>query len=382
MHGELDNGIRILIISLFLLIYAGLNFYLGWRGWQSFGQYIYGIGNLYWGLLIFLAASYFLGRLGNSYYPGTISDAFIWIGSYWMGFFFYALLTVLMIDGIRFLDNSLGFLPAVIRNSPAMVACLVLTFLLGLMIYGTYNGQSPVLRQYTVNIPGGESSLQDLHVVMVSDTHLGNIVGKSRLQRLVKKINKLKPDMVLMVGDIIDGDIRPFREQKMSQTLRKLKTKQGVFAVLGNHEYLGGQHKELIAALEGAGITVLIDEHVLLENSFYIIGRDDKYSRNRKSLAELMQNLEQQLPVIVMDHNPVDIEEAKINGADLQLSGHTHTGQIWPLNYITEKIFATDWGYLRQDDLQVIVSNGYATWGPPIRIGNRPELVEIFIHFQ
>jgi len=94
-----------------------------------------------------------------------------------------------------------------------------------------------------------------------------------------------------------------------------------------------------------------------------------------------MTGVNHQLPIILMDHNPIDIEESRHNRVDLQLSGHTHAGQLYPLNLFTKKIFVLDWGYLRQEDMQIIVSNGFGTWGPPIRIGNRPEIVEIFVQF-
>ncbi|NLB52777.1 MAG: metallophosphoesterase [Syntrophomonadaceae bacterium] len=381
MHGELKPAVRKFIIALFIFAYAGLNYYLGWRGWEAFGSYIFQWQAYYWGMLGTLAFAYFFGHFLNRYSPGRVSDVLLWTGAYWMGFFFYALLTVVLIDILRFMDNFFGFLPAAIKNSPTLVAVIILIFLAVLMLYGTYNSRRPVLRKYRITIPA-PSKLKNLKAVLVSDVHLGNIIGRGRLEGLVKKINKRQPDIVFFAGDIIDGDIRPFEEQKMGLLLSKIKSRYGAFAVMGNHEYLGGQYKELIKALEKSDIKVLRDEQFLLKNSLYIIGRDDKYSRNRKSLADLMAELETQLPVIVLDHNPADIEEAAQNHVDLQLSGHTHTGQMWPLNYITARIFATDWGYLKKGSLQVIVSNGYATWGPPIRIGNRPELVEIIIRFR
>lgn len=381
MHGEMKPAVRSIIIVIFILFYAGLNYYLGWRGWQAFGGNIPNWRAFYWGLLIILAAAYFCGQLMNRYSPGKAGDALLWIGAYWMGFFFYALLTTILVDLLRFLDGFIGFWPKALGNSPAASAGLVLIFLALLMFYGTINSRRPVLRKYRLDIAGG-GKLQKMKVILVSDVHLGSIVGRGRLKGLVKRVNRRQPDIVFLAGDIIDGDVRPFKEQRMGAVLAKIKSRYGAFAVLGNHEYLGGQYKEMIAALEGSGIRILRDECFLLRNSVYIIGRDDKLSRSRRKLADLMAELEASLPVIVLDHNPADIEEAAANGVDLQLSGHTHTGQIWPLNYITRSIFATDWGYLKKDGLQVIVTNGYATWGPPIRIGNRPELVEILVRFE
>jgi predicted MPP superfamily phosphohydrolase len=190
----------------------------------------------------------------------------------------------------------------------------------------------------------------------------------------------MQPEIVLLVGDVIDGDVRPFEEQHMAEVMRTINAPLGVYAVLGNHEYLGGQYKELIAALRSCGITVLRDQYLWVDN-FYLVGRDDKFSRLRRPLQEVMTGVNYQYPIILMDHNPIDIEESGLSRVDLQLSGHTHAGQLFPLNLFTEKIFALDWGYLRHNDLQIIVSDGFGTWGPPIRIGNHPEIVEIFVTF-
>ena len=373
--------LRYILAGTILLIYAGLNFYLGIRGWEAIGNYLTDWGVIYWAVLFILALSYFLGRILNQKSPGRISDALVWAGAYYLGFFLYALLTIVFLDLLRAIDKTFPFLPPILKEPSALTGGLVLLFLICLMLYGTYNSRRPVLRKYHLEIPGAPLPRKSLKAVLVSDVHLGSIVGKKRLQGLVRRINKRQPDVVLFAGDTIDGELRPFIEQDMGDLLKKIQSREGVFAILGNHEYYGGQYREIIEAFKESGVKVLRDESIILRDSLYIIGRDDKYSRDRKDLSELMPGPENKLPILVLDHNPIDIQEAVSNGADLQFSGHTHTGQIWPLNYITARIFATHWGYLRLGQLQVIVSNGYATWGPPIRIGNRPELVEIIMKF-
>jgi len=131
---------------------------------------------------------------------------------------------------------------------------------------------------------------------------------------------------------------------------------------------------------------VLRDSSVKVADSFYIVGREDKYyemisGNKRAEIWELMQGLELELPVILLSHQPVNLEEAKNAGVDLQLSGHTHKGQFFPFNFITRNIFEVDYGYLRTGNLQVIVSTGAATWGPPIRIGSSSEVVDILVNF-
>lgn len=380
MPEAMGASARMIFIAMFLFIWGGLNFYLGWRGWHYFGSYIH-YKSIYWIMLIFLASSYFLGRWGNHHQPGVISDGLIWIGSYWMAFFLYALLVNVLIDLVVYMDKVWGFLPEYIHHSGSMIAAVLFLFILIGLVYGTVNANRPVINQYHVIIPKQAGDRESLHMVMVSDIHLGNIVGRDRLIELTERVNQLNPEIVLLVGDIIDGDIRPFEKQNMGEMMKSIQAPLGVYAVPGNHEYLGGQYRQLLAALENCGVIVLRDQSIWLDD-FYLLGRDDKFSRNRKPLTELMNGIDRKYPIILMDHNPTDIEESVQNQVDLHLSGHTHQGQFWPLNLFTDRIFAQDWGYLRWNDTQIIVSDGYGTWGPPIRIGNRPEIVDITIDFK
>ncbi len=225
-------------------------------------------------------------------------------------------------------------------------------------------------------------------MVAVSDLHLGIIVDNHRLAELVTMINDLNPDIILLPGDIVDGDILPFIEQNMAETWHRLKPHFGIYAALGNHDYIGGQSANTISRLEQTGIKVLRDEVVLMENSFYLVGREDVYGsffngNEQKTLASIMAGIAQepQKPVIVLDHQPVHLDEPWEQEVDLQLSGHTHRGQLAPLSLITEHIFEVDHGYLCKGQLQIIVSSGFGTWGPPIRVGSRPEILDILIKF-
>ena len=176
-------------------------------------------------------------------------------------------------------------------------------------------------------------------------------------------------------------------KQQVSDTFRKLSAPYGVFAVLGNHEYIGGNAEEAIKYLGEAGVKVLRDSSQEIAGSFYLIGRDDRSSERvnkvkRQDLKTLMKGIDRSFPTILMDHQPSQLEEPVEQGVDLQLSGHTHAGQLFPIRYITRRIFEDDWGLLRKGNFQLIVSSGYGTWGPPIRLGNTPEVVDIVIKFN
>ena len=254
------------------------------------------------------------------------------------------------------------------------------------MLFGTWNARNPQITQYNLNIDKNPPKLDDLHLVVVSDVHLGNIVDNRRLKDMVSRINELEPDLVLFGGDLVDENINIFLEQEMTETLKALKPKIGSFAVLGNHEYIGGHAEDIIYHMEQSGIQVLRDSYEKVADSLYVVGRDDLAStefrgKKRKPLEDFLQDLDRSLPIILLDHQPRNLDEAQKAGVDLQFSGHTHQGQFFPNNLITSRIFEIDWGYLQKDSLQVIVSSGYGTWGPPIRLGNKPELVEVNITF-
>jgi predicted MPP superfamily phosphohydrolase len=196
----------------------------------------------------------------------------------------------------------------------------------------------------------------------------------------------LDPDIVLLPGDIVDEDLNPVIKENLGESLRTIKSKFGVFAVTGNHEYIGGV-EEAVSYLTENGVHFLRDESILINHTAYLLGREDRSvnrfkNKSRKTLQEIMQGVDKHYPIISMDHQPFHLAEAEENGIDLQLSGHTHNGQLWPLNYITDAIYEVDWGYKRIADTHIYVSCGVGTWGPPVRSGNRPEIVNIKLDFE
>ncbi|HDP74761.1 MAG TPA: metallophosphoesterase, partial [Bacteroidales bacterium] len=160
----------------------------------------------------------------------------------------------------------------------------------------------------------------------------------------------------------------------------RINAKYGVFAVTGNHEFFSN-HQAKIEYLQNHGVNVLNDAVVTLAN-INIVGRYDRQSnyalgQTRKSLSELMLNIDKSRFTIVLDHQPFNLNESVESRADLQLSGHTHHGQMWPFNYITKAVYEVSMGYTKKEDTHFYVSPGYGTWGPRVRLGNRPEIVVI-----
>jgi len=365
-------------IAMFLVV--GIAVYVAWRGRQAFVAPRYKW--IYWLGCSFLLASFILLR---SVKPGTgvLGSALTWLGSYSLAAFFYAFIIVLLLDIVRKADDFLGFIPSSWRRSPSQVGLGAIAVLACLLVYGTWNAWHPVVQPYEINVAKTVNGDKNLHVVMVSDLHLGRIVNRERLSDIVDLINRQNPDLVILAGDVVDGDMGPFKEQHMDDVLLQLKPKLGTYMVLGNHD---GRSGEELTRLLADGITVLRDQYQLVDERFYLVGRDNRghqpTPRAGTDLAAVMNGINHDLPIILIDHNPSNLDEALNVGVDLQLSGHTHQGQMFPNNLVTASMYEVDWGYLKKDRLQVVVSTGIGTWGPPIRIGNTPELVDLVIHFQ
>lgn len=374
-------------ISLFVLIYGFSNYYIALRGWQALAPHSRPWALVWVSSVTILASLFLAARLAARVLSDGVPRIMMYAGSYWMAAWYYLLLLFILIDILRFLIwiSPLPAFPWAQWRFPVFVAVSGLVSCL--LIYGSWNAWHPVIRNYTLDLPKKNSDLNELNLVMVSDIHLGWIVGVDRLNTMVNTVNRLHPDLVLLVGDILDEGVDPQAEHEIPGILGRLTSPLGSYAVLGNHEYISGQADKLPAYLGAGGVTLLRDQSLRIGRSLYLIGRDDR-SRNgrqgvkRKDLSELVNNIDSSsLPVILMDHQPFNLEEAQADRIDLQVSGHTHLGQMFPNQFITHAIYEDDWGYLRKGKLQVVVSCGFGTWGPPIRIGNRPEIVNIHIRF-
>ena len=377
-------------IFMFISIFGFLNFYVFIRGWQALPSgpgfrlaYIV----LYW----LVALSYIGGRSLENVLPPAFTSALSWIGAFWIAALLYLLLTVVVLDLLRAANHFLPFFPAAVTENYARTKCATAFIVLGAvalaLIGGFINSRVPRVRELELSINKQAGELKTLNIVMASDIHIGTIIGRSWLEPFVDKVNSLSPDIVLLPGDVVDSSIELIIRENLGEELKRIRARYGVFASLGNHEYIGNDGEAAARYLAGQNITVLRDQSVKIKDSFFIIGRDDRSmsrrsGRSRKDLKALANEVDRRFPVILLDHQPFNLREAAENGVDLQLSGHTHYGQFWPVNYIVKAIYELAWGYKRIGDTHYYVSNGAGTWGPPIRIGNRPEIVLIHLSFQ
>jgi predicted MPP superfamily phosphohydrolase len=215
---------------------------------------------------------------------------------------------------------------------------------------------------------------------------MGTLIGPRRTGKLVDSINALNPDIILLAGDIVDEDLAPVIRQNLGEALTRLKAPLGVYGITGNHEYIGGA-EAAVKYLEAHGITMLRDSVVKVADAFYVAGREDRdknrfSGKPRKEVKELLLGADLSRPVILLDHQPFALEKAMEAGVDLQLSGHTHHGQLWPLNFITRAVYEVSMGYKKKGNTHFYVSPGFGGWGPPVRTGHRPEVVSILLRFR
>lgn len=302
-------------------------------------------------------------RYFSANFPYGVNQILSYIVYYFMASIIYGgLLYIVAFGGNLLLKNRVDI------DFYKFVIPIVAIFL----IVGTYFKWSTVVKEYEIS---GESRFKEpLNIVLISDIHLGYINGNSSIMKLVEIVNSLNPDIVLVAGDTIDMHLKPVLEKNILENFKNIKSRYGVFINIGNHDIYGGGVKEFTNRLNGyENITVLRDSKVLIDNSFYVASRDN-YSK--KPLREILKDSEGK-PVLYMEHTPNSIDETVENKVFLQVSGHTHKGQFFPGRLFTKRIFKLDYGYRKFQATNVVVSSGYGTWGPPIRVGTQSEVVLI-----
>ncbi len=293
-------------ILLAVILYAMSQLYMGLRYWEFFSQYPSVFLLSFLTIFLILSLSYPVGRLGSLYFPGKIADGCIIVGVYWLAFSVYALLSLGMIDFLR-MDNYVMILPKMIDIHPEAFGWVSIIFAVCVTVYGTINARNLQVRRYKIKIKKVAGERKALNIAVLADLHLGLIVDSKQLSKALEKVQALQPDLILLPGDIIDESIGAFVESNMPSQLRELKAPHGVYAILGNHEYIWGHSEKAHTYLEKIGIHMLKDDYVKIADSFYLAGRDDAVSeyllgRPRKSLGTVLEGVDHELPLLLMDH--------------------------------------------------------------------------------
>lgn len=379
----------IIFVSIALLVYSLPNLYVFIRGWQAIPK-ASGWRAFYGVCFPALALAYIAGRLWEHWQLSPGSELLMRVGSFWLALLVYLFLGVLLLDLLRLAHSLFQVWPPPVVAHYARARLIALLVVAGgallTVAAGHWNACRPRLKDLDIRVAKPVRGPAVLTIAAVSDIHLGTLIRNDRVERLVARVNELNPDLILLPGDIVDEDLAPVIARDTGSILRNLKAPLGVFAVMGNHEYIGGGDPAA-RYLEAHGIRMLRDAWVQLPNGVIVVGREDRSvsrftGRERKTLGEIMRGVDTRHPVILMDHQPFQLAEAASAGVDVQLSGHTHHGQLWPFNYITRGLYQISWGYGRIRETQYYISSGFGTWGPPVRVGNRPEIVRIRLTFQ
>jgi len=331
-------------------------------------------------LFIFSALAFPLGMLLGGKLPMGMVTVLENMGAYWMIGLLYMSLAVFLADLFRLTNYFFHFYPDWISANYQQIKfyylILVLVLFTGFSLVGNYRFRHTAVRELALEIPKGDGPVGELTLVAVTDVHLGTIIRKNRLRKFVKLINEQKPDVILFGGDLIDHSMRPVLAQRMDEELRDLRSTYGVYGVFGNHEYYG--NAKLAAEFYAkAGITLLTDTAVTVADRLILAGRNDISQRHRKPLEEIISGFNKNLPRILLDHNPARLADAENNHIDLQISGHTHNGQIFPLNYLVNRMYPLAYGYHKSGKTHYYVSSGLGLWAAPVRIGTKSEIVRI-----
>lgn len=320
------------------------------------------------GLFLFLPLCFTVSNVYLHAFPRPVTRLLAWAGGLWMGLLYYAVLgTVLVILGL--LIGWLGQLPTFSTRVTQVVAGLVVLLVVG----GCWWATHPVVRQVTYTT---DKPIPGLYkIVFASDLHFGGLFGTDYGKTLVERINGQQPDLILLGGDIVDGDL-PFVQQEGSlDTLKNLQARDGVYAVYGNHDKRMGTAVVERSLLEKEGIRFLVDETKPVNDWLDVTGLDDYLFGDRR--AQFQPEIGRFN--ILMEHEPRRIEKASEEGYDLYFAGHTHAGQLLPNRLITMKMYDLDYGSRLFGNMLATTSSGYGLWGVPLRSGPRPELVVVTI---
>jgi predicted MPP superfamily phosphohydrolase len=356
---------------------------IGWRGCRALPEgkrfrlpYVL--------LLALELCLYLTGFLLHNVLPDRVMVGIMWVCNTWYVASIYVALSLLMLEALCLSNRLLDWFPLWIRAHWARVKGIsFVVVMLGvslLMVQAYYAATHPRVVHLHLDIPKTVSGRDSLTIVLMSDLHIGEMIGRDLVQRFVTISNAQRPDMVVLAGDIMDYESRFAEMAHAEEALQQLQAPLGTYIVYGNHEYRANREAKRRWLMQTGGV-LLIDSVVQPDSLFYLIGRDDYTNRHRQPLHALMQGLDTTKPLIVLDHQPWTLSEQAMNGVDLGLHGHTHGGQLWPNSLVMRLVYECAHGYYRKGGTQYVVSSGIGFAGPPYRVGTRSELVVLHLRF-
>lgn len=324
-------------------------------------------------VLVLCFAMFFLNFFVVDKLPMWLATVVYNVGNSSLVVLLYAVMLFALLD----VGRLLGWVPSSFLHGSLAGTLTVVAVLGGLFTYAHihYMHKQRVPLDLATSKPLRDGPLT---IVLMSDLHVGYHNDVDELNRWVDMVNREKPDLVLIGGDIIDGHMRPLQEQGMAQSFRRIKAP--VVACLGNHEYYSGT-PQACRFNEEAGIKLLIDEAITIKG-INIVGRDDLTNSRRRPLSWLMAQVDKSRFTVLLDHQPYHLEQAQRAGIDFQFSGHTHYGQVWPMSWLENLVYEKAFGPLTKGSTRYYVSSGLGIWGAKFRIGTQSEWVvaRVFLH--
>lgn len=323
-------------------------------------------------IILFLSLSFIFSSLLAHFKEGWLTKSFYILSGFWLGLLVNFILATAVIWLVIGLVKIAG-----IESSSAIVASFLFLVALGFSSYGVWNGFHPRVKNIEVKIKNLPLKWQGKNIVQLSDVHLGHIYQAPYLQKLVSQINALRPAAVFITGDFFDG--MDGQLDSLVEPLNEIQAEKGIYFVTGNHEtYLGAD--KAFAVLEKTKIRILQNE-VADVSGLKIIGINYPLQGEANNEIKILESLKDKFlgqPNILLFHSPVNIEQVKEAGVNLQLAGHTHKGQLFPFGWITKLVYkGYDYGLRTDGDFSIYTTSGAGTWGPPMRTGNIPEIVQI-----
>jgi predicted MPP superfamily phosphohydrolase len=369
-----ENSSFARFLAVVLSIWTAMNLYVFWRLASVPLIATHVSRPLFLATAIVLWVIYPLARVLSARGWDSLSLVLEWIGTTWIGATLLLLTTFLAADVVT-LGGWLfaGAVPMIRTVAAVLGFSLAFIALLNAL-------RPPVLREYEIVMQGLPRERDGTRLLQLTDLHLGTLLHHRWLGRLIHRVDALHPDLIVIVGDLVDGNAE--HVQSLVPALRKMHAPLGVWAVTGNHEYYAGLERS-VSVFENAGIRLLRDEHREAAPGLVLAGVDDLTVR-RGSVAgsdAIKKSLAGREPgaTILLSHSPIDAGIAAENGAGLMLSGHTHHGQIWPFGYLVRSQYPMLGGRYTVRGMPVIVSRGAGTWGPRMRLWHPGEVVLIHL---
>ncbi len=367
-----------LFLTIALLIWTTMHVYVFWRAKsvpvisRYVPRYILVV------LACFLWSSYILAHIFDHFHVGPVARILETVGAEWFGIIFLLLVALLFVDLITLFGWVWQRFAPLLRGWAVVAAGLlsIIAFVQG--------HREPVIEKYEINLPHLPPELDGTVVVLASDFHLGTLVQNDWLEARIQQIEAERPDMIVLAGDIVEGEYPS--EAELVSSLRTLHAPLGVWSVTGNHEF-DEENENKPDVLANGGVQVLHDRWAEVRPGLIVVGVDDLTSRHRQghsanSIEKALQGRPANDATILVSHTPWSVETAAQAGVSLMLSGHTHEGQIWPFDYVVGLTHPFLAGRYEVNGMPLVVCRGTGTWGPRMRLWRRGEISRITLRRQ